>query len=761
MSPFLQRAQMLIQQSRFELAETELRQALVDDPDNSLAHAFLAICQVEAKQYNEATETIKTAIGLEPDSAFNFYVASTISDARNQFKKAESEILHAISMDHSEPEYFAQLAGLKLQQKKWQAGLEAAETGLEMDPEDVRCMNLRAMALVNLGKKSEAGATIQTALEKSPEDAHSHANMGWSLLERKQPKDAMPHFREALRLEPNMEWARRGIIESMKSQYFIYRMILSWFLWTSKLEGRTVMFVLIGGYFGVNAASRMAENNPALQPFLYPLIIAYVGFVILTWVSVPMFNLLLRFNKFGRLVLSKQEKRISTLVAVCLLLAIGFVIIGFVTGYEYFFMAALASGLMMPIVSTYYQSDPGWPRAVHALMLSAFLIFALLIFAGAIGGYLSTDGMRVAFQGMLNLATTPLIVVAVGCQFAVNFLTLAKPTRGNDNSKMILVIGGILLALTTLVLLAAITFILSMSDQLNEKKDFGPPIRVSYVESENLRWTHHEELESVTQELTKLGFKVGGDFSCKELGEGNTRLLLHSDGYVLADLTDFEQLPNLAMSMSIAKEGDRFVSLKTTDEVNILPPGWSEETVSLSVVEMFREIQKQIEPGSTRRFKLDELAKICEQQHATINDHILNRGGYSNEELGALVTAKDIDLTPSLLEKYQSRSKKSNKKKIEQFVIAEFIKSNPEFADRESSLFCINRYNIDGGAGILGAISVTHYLNNSDKKLFRKLRGIDPNDFRERYFELIDAEKIERVGQTTVPIPTDIYRKKK
>ena len=70
MSPRLQRAALLLEQSRFELAEQELRMALADEPDNALGHAFLARCLAERKQFHEATEEARhhftTAIALDP-----------------------------------------------------------------------------------------------------------------------------------------------------------------------------------------------------------------------------------------------------------------------------------------------------------------------------------------------------------------------------------------------------------------------------------------------------------------------------------------------------------------------------------------------------------------------------------------------------------------------------------------------------------------------------------------------------------------------
>ena len=40
--------------------------------------------------------------------------------------------------------------------RRWAAALATADRGLALDPEHAQCTNLRAMALVQLGRKDEA-----------------------------------------------------------------------------------------------------------------------------------------------------------------------------------------------------------------------------------------------------------------------------------------------------------------------------------------------------------------------------------------------------------------------------------------------------------------------------------------------------------------------------------------------------------------------------------------------------------------------------
>ena len=57
------RAQMLISQGRFDMAEREIRQVLGENPDDGLAHCMLAICAAtDESRYEEATREAQLAV---------------------------------------------------------------------------------------------------------------------------------------------------------------------------------------------------------------------------------------------------------------------------------------------------------------------------------------------------------------------------------------------------------------------------------------------------------------------------------------------------------------------------------------------------------------------------------------------------------------------------------------------------------------------------------------------------------------------------
>ena len=369
MNPNLERALLLIQQSRHEMAEGELRQALAADPQDAHAHALLGLCLAKREKFSEATDEARQAIHLAPDFSFAHYAHAQVLFDRNMFAEARGAIEEAIRLDSSDADYFAVLSNIHLQERHWQDSLNAAEQGLQFNPEHVGCTNLRAMAMVKLGRKGDAGRTIDSALAKNPDNALTHANQGWTLLEHGDPKRAAEHFREALRLDPQNEWARQGIIESLKARNFIYALMLKYFLWMAKFSQRGQWAIIVGGYIGNRILGVIAHENPALAPWILPLRILYLVFALMTWLAYPFFNLLLRLNKFGRLCLSREETVASNWFGLCLFLALGGLIgCAFYSFDSAWFIMAVVFGLLLLPVSSVFKCAAGWPRNLMAAL---------------------------------------------------------------------------------------------------------------------------------------------------------------------------------------------------------------------------------------------------------------------------------------------------------------------------------------------------------------------------------------------------------
>jgi tetratricopeptide (TPR) repeat protein len=238
MSAHLDRARLLLAQSRPADAERESMLALAAQPDDPEALAFLALSQIEQGRGEEALEAARDAVGLAPQEAFLHYVHAHVLRNMDRIDDAFRSAQEAIRLDPADADCFALLSSIELSRNRWPAALEAAEQALALNAEHVGAANLRAMALVRLGRKAEAMESVDYALDRAPEDAFSHANQGWNYLHQNRPHQAQEHFREALRLEPNLDYAREGRLEALKARNPIYRIMLAYFLWLGRQSMR-------------------------------------------------------------------------------------------------------------------------------------------------------------------------------------------------------------------------------------------------------------------------------------------------------------------------------------------------------------------------------------------------------------------------------------------------------------------------------------------------------------------------------------------
>ena len=159
-----------------------------------------------------------------------------------------------------------------------------------------------------MGRTQDARQELQNALRLDPDSADTHAAMGWTYLQRGNRAKASEHFREALRLDPNSEAARKGVLETLRSHNPIYRPLLKFFFWMQSLGGRAQWGVIIGAYVVYRILLTMANENPVWRPFLMPVVFGYIAFAAATWIGKPLMNLALRLHPFGRLALSREER---------------------------------------------------------------------------------------------------------------------------------------------------------------------------------------------------------------------------------------------------------------------------------------------------------------------------------------------------------------------------------------------------------------------------------------------------------------------
>ena len=758
MNPHLQRALMLLEQSRYDMAEDELRKLLASDPDDAMAHAVLALTLARSKKYADAVAEAENAIHLAPDQPFVHYAHSVALSERNDKSQAVKAVETAIGMDPYNVNFFAQLAQLKFGMREWQAAQEAAEAGLDLDPEDVACTNLRAMALVKLGKSIEAGDALGTALKRAPEDAFSHANMGWSFLEQNKPEQAMEHFREALRLDPEMEWARAGIVEAMKARYFLYRLMLNWFLWMVKLKQKAQAGVIIGMFVGYNLLRRVANNNPDWAPWIWPILIAYIAFAVMTWMASPLFNLVLRTSKFGRLALSDEEIRTSTWVGLCVLGSLSMLGCYFVTGSATFLQTAFACALIIPPLAALYHCEEGWPRAVITLITIGLGGLALLIAATMIGSYFFEGQAAARLENVGLLLSLPFVVGAIATQFLVSFLASATPRRGSESARIVWWVGGLFLAVGAIAILAVTCLgVLYAFDE--DPLVFNVPLRSQLIQDDDLPWANPERLQADTKEFEDTGFRLVGDFRPEGIPETRMRILLDSDGVALGITEDpFE---NYAHSFSVYLENGVFEYSNSPVPQPAQPSSVTRRYFDLPALELFERFDHERPREGVRVLTAENVRTEFERSYRREIDFQLSRGGPTAAEIRAMsayaIGAENI--SDSRIERIQRLWRKQASAKISEFVTGQMRESDADF-DSESRFICIHE--------LLTMDEISALANIDDD--FRKLRQtqddgakidqiITSNTRRDAFAEIAALiPRLKKVRSLEEPLPMDVYQ---
>lgn len=425
MQQLLLRAQLLISQNRYQQAEEVLGQVLASDPNQGTAHAWMAICQLQDRdRLDSATREVETAIHLQPDDDFPYYVRAVVMLQRNRWDEGLESIQQALALNPGSSTYYGLEAQVFANQKKWKACLNSAEQGLQCDPDDEQCRAFRSLALERLGRLDDATEEARIAIQRDPDSSMAHASLGWSLLNSGDHLNAQKSFREALRLEPSNEFARSGMIQALNSSSFIFRSFMKLMQMLSRLDSRTQWILIIGLWVGVQALNGFARQNPWFLPYVIPISVAYLLLVMMTWIAVPLFNTFLRFHSFGKHLLTQKEKWASNSIAIA---------IGLGVAMSVFYLALLTTlGVddillysLLPILFSIYLTVPisvafdvhdGWPSWVAWSAVAGFSLLFLVI------------GILWLFPGplVMSIVKVYLYGILIYC-FAGNYLRTVQP----------------------------------------------------------------------------------------------------------------------------------------------------------------------------------------------------------------------------------------------------------------------------------------------------------------------------------------------
>lgn len=366
MGKHLDRARILFEQGRYDLAITEIHHELAQEPDCGDSHCLLGRCLTNQQKYQEALIELSIAIRLDPECS-NFYQALAYSYLlQERLDVAAIAIKEAMRLDPEEPNYIFGLASILYEEGRkweltewgsgdikdifssispkdkanlcWHESLILIQQAIQLNPEEVDYINLYTFILEKLGKSSLAENYSIEAISLDPENATAHASYGLILLKRGKYIPAQSYFQSALRIDPNMEGAKLGLLESLRAQSLLYRLASCGYkIPNTNLSTRLVplsilvISICINCFLLVRLDPILKQYLPVLLYWILNKIFPCLTMLSMYWmifglVSGDIFNWFLQFDKIGRKLLCQKDFIKASIYGVGVITAMGLIL---------------------------------------------------------------------------------------------------------------------------------------------------------------------------------------------------------------------------------------------------------------------------------------------------------------------------------------------------------------------------------------------------------------------------------------------------
>ncbi|GAB3228492.1 hypothetical protein GCM10027346_13110 [Hymenobacter seoulensis] len=205
--------QHLLAVHRPEQAEQLVRRRLASHPEEAAGHELLGLVLLhQPGRHAEALTAVRQAISLDPQQPDPHYFHSVALLRNEQPFEALRAIEEALRLNPRSASLFGHKAVILNTLTRYEEALAATKLGLYSNPSHKECLFQRIRALRNLHQPEAAALTIGQLLRWYPTLALAHYLQGEEELHQSQLTAAEAHFREAMRLGPTDERAKKKLL---------------------------------------------------------------------------------------------------------------------------------------------------------------------------------------------------------------------------------------------------------------------------------------------------------------------------------------------------------------------------------------------------------------------------------------------------------------------------------------------------------------------------------------------------------------------
>ncbi|MFT6485921.1 MAG: tetratricopeptide (TPR) repeat protein [Neolewinella sp.] len=376
LNALIERLHLLQSQARWQESRTLLETYLADHPDEPIAQLYYLNTLSNMGEKERARELIGPLLSENPDNPMVLRLAAIIELNDKKPKIAEQFAGQLMEMDAEDDDAYTLMAKAKLDQRNYDAALHYTNEALAINPQNTEALNMKIYIGGFLGK-TDTEETIAEALHINPEDSSTIANHGYQLLRNGKVEEALERLKYALSLNPANQLARFAMLEALKARFLPYRLYFKYQEAMAKMSGGASFGIMIGLWFGVNFLNRQASANPEYALYIMPVVYIIVFLFLMTWIIDPLMNFYLLTNKYGRLLLDKDDKLMASLVGGSLGMAALSLAVFLTTGYSSFQLFTAAFVLLTIPLGSFLRPKRKQPRQLLTLYTGALAAFAL------------------------------------------------------------------------------------------------------------------------------------------------------------------------------------------------------------------------------------------------------------------------------------------------------------------------------------------------------------------------------------------------
>lgn len=221
MNNFINKANELIRDRKFEEAKDVLLANLADNKSDTETLKLLGLCNVNLNCTNQAIESFEQVVTLLPDDATSWFYLGSMYDEINEIEKAENAYKRVISLREEYLAAYKNLAILYLKHQMPEKATKYAQKASELDPLDYQPYYMLGTIAVAKKDFETAITNYEKAVSLNQSNVSIFNSLGASYFSTNRLDEATKMFNNAILLDETNAIAHYhlGNIAQIKKQY--------------------------------------------------------------------------------------------------------------------------------------------------------------------------------------------------------------------------------------------------------------------------------------------------------------------------------------------------------------------------------------------------------------------------------------------------------------------------------------------------------------------------------------------------------------